>query len=72
MRDWDIGSNPHSNGEAFSRFLNDFFEIKKFVNKIKKDKIIKIIDISNKNKIIYIKFKINFFNWKLNVFLYTI
>lgn len=30
VRAVDLGSNPHSNGEAFSRSKIDFFEIKKF------------------------------------------
>jgi hypothetical protein len=50
-----FGSNPHSNGEHFSRSINDFLEIKEaiiiiilVINKIKIE--IKVIDI-----IIYIK-----------------
>lgn len=54
IRDLDIGSNPHSNGDIFSRFFKSFKEIKKFNNNI----IILIINIKNKikikNKIIYI------------------
>jgi hypothetical protein len=35
-RDEHAGSNPHSNGEGFSRSLNSFFPIKEFkiINKI--------------------------------------
>lgn len=38
---FDIGSNPHSNGEDFSRSWSDFLDKIKF-------KIIKIIEIVNK------------------------
>lgn len=67
----DIGSNPHSNGEDFSRFWNIFFEIIKF-NKINKIGI-NILNIDNRiSEIIYIKIYIKYFNWKLNVIIYTI
>lgn len=54
-RELEIGSNPHSNGEIFSRVLNDLKEIKKLIIKISLDRMIK-----NKYKykidiIIYIK-----------------
>lgn len=42
----EIGSNPHSKGEIFSRSWNDFLEIKKF-------KEIKIKEIKLKNENIY-------------------
>jgi len=41
----DIGSNPHSNGEDFSRLLSTFLEIIKLIN-------IKIIEIKINIKII--------------------
>lgn len=28
IRDLEIGSNPHSNGDIFSRFFDNFIEIK--------------------------------------------
>lgn len=65
------GSNPHSNGEVFSREKINFFEIIKLViskiqEKVSTKKIgIRIIII------IYIKF-FKYFNWKLNVIFYTI
>lgn len=34
----EIGSNPHSNGDVFSRSRSDFFEINKFM-KINKNEI---------------------------------
>ena len=37
----EIGSNPHSKGEIFSRSWKDFFEIKKF-------NIIKILEIERR------------------------
>lgn len=60
IRAEDLGSNPHSNGEHFSRSINDFFD-----NKIDKNiiileiKIITIVIIDIK-MIIYIKFLLNF------------
>jgi hypothetical protein len=51
----EIGSNPHSNGDIFSRSLKDFIEKVKF-NKIKINGIIiKMIKIVNNWIIIYIK-----------------
>lgn len=48
------GSNPHSNGEDFSRFWYIFFEIIKF-NKINKNEI-KVLNINKISRvIIYIK-----------------
>lgn len=66
IRDLDIGSNPHSKGDIFSRFLKNFIEIKKFKINIINLIINKINVIKIKNKIIYIKI-FKFFNWKLNV-----
>ena len=62
----DLGSNPHSNGEDFSRSLlvffdkiNEIFITMKLTVKIAEDTI-------NVIKITYIKiFKL--FNWKLNI-----
>lgn len=49
----DSGSNPHSNGEDFSRFWSIFFDIRKF-NNINKNEIL-ILNIDKINKeIIYI------------------
>lgn len=51
----DSGSNPHSNGDIFSRSWKVFFEIKKLINNkiIGKNKI--IIDDKKIYIIIYIK-----------------
>jgi len=43
----DIGSNPHSKGEDFSRSIIIFFEINKLINII-------IIEININNKIIIV------------------
>lgn len=52
-RDEFIGSNPHSNGDAFSRSISDFLD-KIVANIITTIEIIIIIDpIINKEKIIY-------------------
>lgn len=51
----EIGSNPHSKGDDFSRLNFFFFEIKKLI-KIRK------IEIIENNKIMKIKFKINYIN----------
>lgn len=62
----EIGSNPHSNGEIFSRSWNDFLDNIIF-------RSISVIEISKKINIkgiiiiiIYIKI-FKYFNWKLNV-----
>lgn len=41
----EIGSNPHSKGDVFSRSWNDFFEISKFriINNIEINSQIKVI-----------------------------
>ena len=55
IRELIKGSNPHSNGEIFSRFFKDLIEIKKFISKI--------INLSNKKiKKIYNKFNIIYIN----------
>lgn len=51
----EIGSNPHSKGDDFSRLNFFFFEINKLI-KIKKMEIIK------NNRVKKIKFKINYIN----------
>lgn len=67
IRAEDLGSNPHSNGEHFSRSMNDFFdkiidiniiilEIKIIIKEMKKIKII-----------IYIKNNFKLFDWKSNI-----
>lgn len=53
IRDDDFGSNPHSNGELFSRSIKVFFE-RIEANSIITNEIIKIIDeMNNIIKIIY-------------------
>lgn len=54
IRDLDIGSNPHSKGDIFSRFLKNFIEIIKLKINIINLIINKKIIIKMKNKIIYI------------------
>lgn len=51
----EMGSNPHSKGDDFSRLKIFFLEIKKLI------KIIKI-EINKKNDINKIKFMINYIN----------
>lgn len=51
----EIGSNPHSKGEDFSRLNFFFFEIKKLIR-------IRKIEITKNNKAKKIKFKINYIN----------
>lgn len=72
IRVLEIGSNPHSNEEFFSRFLRVFFDKMKF-----KINIIEGIrrNIINKKIIIIMVFilrLIKFINWKLIVINYTI
>lgn len=55
IRLFDIGSNPHSKGEDFSRLKIFFLEIKKLINIMK-------IEINIKNKVNRIKFIINYIN----------
>lgn len=50
------GSNPHSKGEDFSRFLNVFFDKRKFKNNKVREINIGIKVKIKKIKIIYIKF----------------
>lgn len=66
IRAEDFGSNPHSNGEHFSRSINDFFD--KIIDKniiIFEINII-IIKIFVNKIIIYIKI-IKLFDWKSNI-----
>lgn len=56
VRLFEIGSNPHSNGDIFSRSDIDFFEIKKLINNKIEEIIIMIIVIIIILIIIYIKF----------------
>lgn len=71
IREEDLGSNPHSNGDLFSRSVIDFFDKYDAKNII----IVEIIIITKDTiiiiKIIYIK---NFkpYNWKLYILLYYI
>lgn len=51
----EIGSNPHSKGDDFSRLNFFFFEIKKLIR-------IKRIEIIENNRANKIKFKINYIN----------
>lgn len=67
----DKGSNPHSNGEVFSRSWNVFFEKIKF-SRINKSEIIMLNIDKIIREIIYINDYIKYFNWKLNVIIYTI
>lgn len=66
IRAKDLGSNPHSNGEHFSRSRNDFFEINNEINIKILAIVIMIKDINNINIIIYIKI-IKLFDWKSNI-----
>lgn len=59
-REFDIGSNPHSKGEIFSRDLSDFREMSKLIIKISLDRIIKNKERYRIDKIIYIKYDLNF------------
>lgn len=52
-RDEDLGSNPHSNGEHFSRSVTDFLEIIIARKIIIKHRLIIIVEIFNNEKIIY-------------------
>lgn len=54
-RFWEIGSNPHSKGEIFSRSWKDFFEIIKLIKMNKVEIHEKIRTIMINWKIIYIK-----------------
>lgn len=51
----DIGSNPHSKGDDFSRLKIFFLEIRRLIK-------IKNIEINKKNNINKIKFMINYIN----------
>lgn len=67
IRVFEIGSNPHSNEEFFSRFFKVFFD--KIILKINMMKGInnKIINIKIKLIMVSILKLINFINWKLIV-----
>jgi hypothetical protein len=54
IRAEDLGSNPHSKGEDFSRSIKDFFDKIIEINIIILAKIIKIIEINIIIIIIYI------------------
>lgn len=73
IRDLESGSNPHSKGEAFSRFFKSLRDnIVLIISRIRpmRKNILAIIIIKN---IIYIKVWLKFFNWKLKVInFYTI
>lgn len=59
-REFEIGSNPHSKGETFSRDLDDFIEITRLIIKIRPDNIMKNKERYKIDKIIYIKDNLNF------------
>jgi len=52
-REEDLGSNPHSNGDLFSRSIKDFFEIIDASNIIIIEIIIIIVEIIKIEKITY-------------------
>lgn len=56
IRLFEIGSNPHSNGDIFSRSDIAFFEIKKLINNKIEEIIMMILIIIIMLIIIYIKF----------------
>lgn len=70
IRAEDLGSNPHSNGEFFSRSIKDFFD--KIIDNIIIILEIKIINIEiiNIKMITYIKFFFKLFDWKSNILIY--
>lgn len=55
IRGYDFGSNPHSNGDLFSRSLNDFFEIILAIIMIMEDTPTKINPLYVIKSIIYTK-----------------
>lgn len=59
-RELEIGSNPHSKGEIFSRDLSDFREMAKLIIRISLDRLMKSIERYRIDKIIYIKYNLNF------------
>lgn len=60
-----LGSNPHSNGDLFSRSRNDFFEVKFRITI--RSVLMKIMIRANKIKI-WITYTINrSFDWKSNI-----
>lgn len=71
-RDDDFGSNPHSNGDDFSRSMIVFFEIIE-ANNITTIEINIIIELINKiDIIIYTIIDNRLYNWKSYVLLYYI
>lgn len=52
-RDDDLGSNPHSNGELFSRSVKDFFDKMEAINITIHEIVIIINEITVIDKIIY-------------------
>lgn len=63
----EIGSNPHSNEEFFSRFFKVFFDKTKFKINIMKGIKNKIINKKNILIMVSILKLIKFINWKLIV-----
>lgn len=63
----EIGSNPHSNEEFFSRFFKVFFDRMIFKVNIKKGIINKIINEKNILIMVSTLKLIKFINWKLIV-----
>jgi hypothetical protein len=70
VRGDDLGSNPHSNGDLFSRSMIVFFD-NNDASSI--TMVVIIIVIRPAVKIVYIIYFIlyEFFNWKSNVLVYT-
>lgn len=67
IRAEDLGSNPHSNGEHFSRSIKDFFDrIIEIDIKILEINISKIVT-ENIKIIIYINLNFKLFDWKSNI-----
>lgn len=63
----EIGSNPHSNEEFFSRFFKVFFDKKMFIINIIIGIMNKIINKENILIMVSILKLIKFINWKLIV-----
>lgn len=67
IRELEIGSNPHSNEEFFSRFFKVFFDKMIFKMNIRKEIMNKIINKINILIMVSILKLIKFINWKLIV-----
>lgn len=67
----DSGSKPHSKGDNFSRY-DKFFDLILLIITIAVGMIKTIKIIIRMFIIIYISWLTKFFNWKLNVIIYTI